>query len=109
MAQMIPQAVLDQLKAQIDQDSKTKEALGDITEKLEREVAYSQGVISRVHATRVADYAAALLPQLEAAIKDMIATTKALEEEASKHPYYNSHIFPILTSTGQETIIMIPI
>ncbi|KAL5920086.1 Translin-1 [Pyricularia oryzae] len=88
MAQMIPQAVLDQLKAQIDQDSKTKEALGDITEKLEREVAYSQGVISRVHATRVADYAAALLPQLEAAIKDMIATTKALEEEASKHPYY---------------------
>ncbi|KAI6368373.1 hypothetical protein MCOR25_004670 [Pyricularia grisea] len=88
MAQMIPQAVLDQLKAQIDQDSKTKEALGDITEKLEREVAYSQGVISRVHATRVADYAAALLPQLECAIKDMIATTKELEEEASKHPYY---------------------
>ncbi|KAL8416251.1 hypothetical protein RB596_006712 [Gaeumannomyces avenae] len=88
MSQMIDQALIDQLKAQIDQDAKARESLSEIVEKLERQVAYSQGVISRVHSTRVAEYPTRLLPQLQSAIDDLVATAKELSIEASQHPYY---------------------
>jgi hypothetical protein len=48
---MVDPQLFDQLKSKIEEDNKVRQELGQITEKLDREVAYAQGVLSRIHST----------------------------------------------------------
>jgi len=48
---MIDPQIFEQLKAKIDEDQKAREDLNQATQKLERDVSYAQGILSRIHAT----------------------------------------------------------
>ena len=51
MAGMIDPQLFEQLKAKIDEDTKARDDLSHIIQKLERDVSYAQGLLSRVHST----------------------------------------------------------
>lgn len=51
MAGMIDPALFEHLKSRIEEDLKAREDLSQITQLLERDVAFAQGVLSRVHST----------------------------------------------------------
>lgn len=85
---MINPRVFESLKAKAEQDLAVRTQLDGIVETLERNVAYAQGVLSRVHSTPRARYPTALLPAVDAAVADEVATVRSLSEVASAHPYY---------------------
>ncbi|ERT03139.1 uncharacterized protein SPSK_09720 [Sporothrix schenckii 1099-18] len=85
---MINPRVFESLKAKAEQDLAVRAQLDALIEDLERNVAYAQGVLSRVHSTPRARYPAALLPAVDAAVADEVATVRALGDVASAHPYY---------------------
>lgn len=51
MSGMIDPEIFEHLKAKIDEDTQAKDELTQIVQKLERDVAYTQGLLSRVHST----------------------------------------------------------
>lgn len=51
MTGMIDPQIFEHLKAKIDEDLLAKDELTQIVQKLERDVAYTQGLLSRVHST----------------------------------------------------------
>ncbi|KAL1902796.1 Translin-1 [Sporothrix stenoceras] len=85
---MINPRVFESLKAKAEQDLVVRAQLDGIIETLERNVAYAQGVLSRVHSTPRARYPTDLLPAVDAAVADEVATVRSLSEVASAHPYY---------------------
>lgn len=84
---MIDPQIFEHLKTKIDEDTKARDDLNQITQKLERDVSYTQGLLSRVHSTPRSHYAT-LLSQVEDAIKTEIDDVTTLSETASKYPYY---------------------
>lgn len=87
MSGMIDPQIFEYLKSKIDEDTKARDDLNGIIQKLERDVSYTQGLLSRVHSTPGSLYPA-LLSQVEAAIKIEADDFSQLSEVASKHPYY---------------------
>ncbi|CAK7269866.1 Translin-1 [Sporothrix epigloea] len=85
---MINPRVFESLKAKAEQDLAVRAQLDGILETLERSVAYTQGVLSRVHSTPRALYPTALLPAVNTAVADEVATVRELATVASAHPYY---------------------
>ncbi|CAK7208725.1 Translin-1 [Sporothrix bragantina] len=85
---MINPRVFESLKAKAEKDLAVRAQLDGIIEALERNVAYTQGVLSRVHSTPRAQYPTALLPSVNAAVADEVATVRELATVASAHPYY---------------------
>lgn len=51
MSGMIDPQIFDHLKAKIDEDTQARDELNQIVQKLERDVSYTQGLLSRVHST----------------------------------------------------------
>lgn len=51
MSGMIDAKLFEQLKAKIDEDIQVRDDLSQVVQKLERDVSYAQGVLSRVHST----------------------------------------------------------
>lgn len=51
MSGMIDPQIFDHLKAKIDEDTQARDELTQIVQKLERDVSYTQGLLSRVHST----------------------------------------------------------
>lgn len=51
MSGMIDPEIFEHLKAKIDEDTQAKDELTQIVQRLERDVAYTQGLLSRVHST----------------------------------------------------------
>ncbi|KAJ9156678.1 Translin [Pleurostoma richardsiae] len=88
---MIDPQIFEQLKAKIDEDQKAREDLNQATQKLERDVSYAQGILSRIHATPRSRYGV-LLPQVEKAIQEEVEDVQALSQVASKYPYYKHNI-----------------
>jgi len=87
MSGMIDPQIFEHLKSKIDEDTKARDDLNGIIQKLERDVSYTQGLLSRVHSTPRSHYPA-LLSQVEAAIKTEAEDFSQLSEVASKYPYY---------------------
>ncbi|KAK7744633.1 Translin-1 [Cytospora paraplurivora] len=87
MSGMIDPQIFEHLKSKIDEDTKARDDLNHITQKLERDVSYTQGLLSRVHSTPRSHYAN-LLPQVENAIRTEVEDAAVLSEIASKYPYY---------------------
>ncbi|ROV89069.1 hypothetical protein VPNG_10074 [Cytospora leucostoma] len=87
MSGMIDPQIFEHLKSKIDEDTKARDDLNHITQKLERDVSYTQGLLSRVHSTPRSHYAN-LLPQVENAIRTEVEDVAVLSEIASKYPYY---------------------
>lgn len=87
MSGMIDPQIFEHLKSKIDEDTKARDDLNGIIQKLERDVSYTQGLLSRVHSTPRSHYPA-LLSQVETAIKTEVDNFSQLSEVASKHPYY---------------------
>ncbi|CAK7269900.1 Translin-1 [Sporothrix epigloea] len=85
---MINPRVFESLKAKAEKDLAVRAQLDGLLETLERNVAYAQGVLSRVHSTPRARYATALLPAVNAAVAAEVATVRELATVASAHPYY---------------------
>lgn len=106
MSGMIDPQIFDHLKAKIDEDTQARDELTQIVQKLERDVSYTQGLLSRIHSTprsaceffssfqvsggHVLTYFidSPLLQQVEASIKLELEDTESLSTAASKHPYY---------------------
>lgn len=105
---MIDPALFDQIKAQIEQDTVIRKQLDQILDDLNQQVSFTQGLLTRIHSTPRSKclycsfvpcialsiwYAnsetdAPLLSQLEAGIKQEIATVGKLSVFASQYPYY---------------------
>ncbi|KAK3328021.1 Translin [Cercophora scortea] len=84
---MIDPALFDQLKTKIEEDTSVRKELDQIIDELNQHVAYTQGVLSRIHSTPRSKYPV-LLGQVEEGIKKEVATVGKLSEFASKYPYY---------------------
>lgn len=87
MSGMIDPQIFEHLKSKIDEDTKARDDLNGIIQKLERDVSYTQGLLSRVHSTPRSHYPA-LLSHVETAIKTEADDISQLSEVASQHPYY---------------------
>lgn len=48
---MIDPQIFDQLKSNLEEDTKVHKALSDIIDQLETQIAYAQGLLSRIHGT----------------------------------------------------------
>ncbi|KAL1856349.1 hypothetical protein VTK73DRAFT_8306 [Phialemonium thermophilum] len=84
---LIDPKIFDQLKSKLDEENQIRQDLSQIVEQLERDVAYAQGLLTRVHSTPRDDYPS-FLTQVESAIQDEIKTVARLSEFASQYPYY---------------------
>lgn len=100
MSGMIDPQIFEHLKTKIDEDTKARDDLNQITQKLERDVSYTQGLLSRVHSTPRSHYAT-LLSQVESAIKTEVDDVASLSEIASKYPYYKYVTQPPLPQRGR--------
>lgn len=87
MSGMIDPQIFEHLKSKIDEDTKARDDLNQIIQKLERDSSYTQGLLSRVHSTPRSHYAN-LLSQVETAIGTEVEDVASLSEIASKYPYY---------------------
>lgn len=48
---MIDPQIFDQLKSNLEEDTKVHKALSEIIDQLETQIAYAQGLLSRIHGT----------------------------------------------------------
>ncbi|KAJ4154959.1 hypothetical protein LMH87_000229 [Akanthomyces muscarius] len=92
MSQPQQQSLLDpsifaSLESKLEEETRIRDALTQILQRLERSVGAAQGLLTKVHSTPRASYPQ-LVTQLEAAIKDEAVIVAELNELASKHPYY---------------------
>lgn len=51
MSGFIDPQIFEHLKTKIDEDTQARDELTQIIQKLERDVSYTQGLLSRVHST----------------------------------------------------------
>ncbi|KAM7191478.1 Translin [Naviculisporaceae sp. PSN 640] len=86
-APLIDPELFSQLKAKIEADSIVKKDLDQIIDDLSQHVAYTQGVLTKIHSTPRSEYPG-LLAQVEDGINRQIEAVAKLAETASKHPYY---------------------
>ncbi|KAM7216296.1 Translin [Rhypophila decipiens] len=84
---LIDPELFSQLKAKIEADSLVKKDLDQIVDDLNQHVAYTQGVLSRIHSTPRSKYPE-LFVQIEDGIKKQIEAVAKLAVTASQHPYY---------------------
>ncbi|KAH8911051.1 Translin [Coniochaeta sp. PMI_546] len=84
---MIDPQIFDQLKNKLDEDTKVQKSLSEIIDQLETQIAYAQGLLSRIHGTPRPEYPA-LLQQVEIPIRKEIEQVGELSKLASNHPYY---------------------
>ncbi|KAK3988326.1 hypothetical protein QBC44DRAFT_269138 [Cladorrhinum sp. PSN332] len=84
---MIDPALFDQLRANIEQDTTVRKELDQIVDELNQDVAFTQGLLSRVHSTPRSKYQS-LFTQVEPALTKEISTISELSNFASQHPYY---------------------
>ncbi|KAH8893411.1 putative sequence-specific DNA binding protein [Thozetella sp. PMI_491] len=98
---LIDPALFEQLKAKIEEDAKVRQELHDIVEELSQQVAYVQGLLSRIHSTPRSQYPT-FLKQVDESISKYGATVTKLSTFASGHPYYK-HNFK-WTRTVQDAI-----
>ncbi|KAM7203699.1 Translin [Rhypophila sp. PSN 637] len=91
---LIDPELFSQLKAKIEADSLVKKDLDQIVDDLNQNVAYTQGVLSRIHSTPRSKCLSQLGPihHLEASIEDgikkQIEAVAKLAVTASQHPYF---------------------
>ncbi|KAF3762888.1 Translin [Cryphonectria parasitica EP155] len=88
---MIDPQIFEHLKTKIDEDTQARDELTQIIQKLERDVSYTQGLLSRVHSTPRSAYPA-LLSQVEVSIQSELEDISTLSTAASKHPYYKYNV-----------------
>ena len=104
MAGIIDPTLFDQLKAKLEEDTKVRQDMSDIVDELSKQVAFVQGLLSRVHSTpraqckwHEATYSSnllmqipdpAFLRQVDAAISEYKGIVTKLSTFASDHPYY---------------------
>ncbi|KAK5992232.1 Translin [Cladobotryum mycophilum] len=84
---LLDPSIFSYLESKIEEESKVRDTLSQIVQRLERAVATAQGLLSRVHSTPRARYPA-LVSQVEAAVKEQVTIVGELNEVASQHPYY---------------------
>jgi hypothetical protein len=102
---MIDPQIFDQLKSNLEEDTKVHKSLSEIIDQLETQIAYAQGLLSRIHGTPRAECEStrfctkaryvltalvdpALLQQIEVPIRKEIEHVGDLSKLASKYPYY---------------------
>ncbi|KAF5021345.1 hypothetical protein F66182_6613 [Fusarium sp. NRRL 66182] len=84
---LLDPSIFSHLQEKLDEETSVRDNLTQIIQRLERAVATAQGLLSRVHSTPRARYAA-LVSQVEDAIKEQVSIVKELNGVASQHPYY---------------------
>ncbi|KAF4458760.1 hypothetical protein FALBO_14497 [Fusarium albosuccineum] len=84
---LLDPSLFSHLQEKLDEETRVRENLTQIIQRLERAVATAQGLLSRVHSTPRARFPA-LVSQVEDAIKEEVTIIGELNEVASKHPYY---------------------
>jgi len=84
---LLDPSIFDYLKDKLDEETEVRDTLTQIIQRLERAVASTQALLSRVHSTPRARYPA-LVVQVENGIKEQVTIIGELNEVASKHPYY---------------------
>ena len=57
---MIDPQIFDQLKDKLDEETKVRKSLGEIVDQLETQIAYAQGLLSRIHGTPRAECASSV-------------------------------------------------
>ncbi|KAK4225336.1 Translin-1 [Podospora fimiseda] len=98
---MIDPALFDQLRSNIEQDTTVRKELDQIVDDLNQDVAFTQGLLSRIHSTPRFKYQS-LFTQVEPALTKQTATISKLSNFASQYPYYKyNHKY---TRTLQEAI-----
>ncbi|KAL2263468.1 hypothetical protein VTK26DRAFT_6675 [Humicola hyalothermophila] len=103
---MIDPALFDQLKSKIEEDANIRKELDQILDDLNQHISFTQGVLSRVHATPRSKYAA-LLEQVEGGIKKQIETVGTLSTFASKYPYYKyNHKWTRMVQDAISTVLL---
>ncbi|RSM09505.1 hypothetical protein CEP52_004115 [Fusarium oligoseptatum] len=85
---LLDPSIFAHLQEKIDEETRVRDNLTQIIQRLERAVATAQGLLSRVHSTPRARYPA-LVSQVEDAIKEEVTIVGELSAVASQHPYYN--------------------
>ncbi|KAL2687030.1 hypothetical protein Neosp_004579 [[Neocosmospora] mangrovei] len=84
---LLDPSIFAHLQEKIDEETRVRDNLTQIIQRLERAVATAQGLLSRVHSTPRARYPA-LVSQVEDAIKEEVTIVGELSAIASQHPYY---------------------
>ncbi|EEU45215.1 uncharacterized protein NECHADRAFT_80665 [Fusarium vanettenii 77-13-4] len=84
---LLDPSIFAHLQEKIDEETRVRDNLTQIIQRLERAVATAQGLLSRVHSTPRARYPA-LVSQVEDAIKEEVTIVGELSAVASQHPYY---------------------
>ncbi|KAI8672873.1 hypothetical protein LRP88_02604 [Fusarium phalaenopsidis] len=84
---LLDPSIFAHLQEKIDEETRVRDNLTQIIQRLERAVATAQGLLSRVHSTPRARYPA-LVSQIEDAIKEEVTIVGELSAVASQHPYY---------------------
>ncbi|KAM3504324.1 hypothetical protein MY10362_003628 [Beauveria mimosiformis] len=84
---LLDPSIFSSLESKLEEETRIRDALTLILQRLERSVGAAQGLLTKVHSTPRASYPQ-LVTQLEAAVKDEAAIVAELNELASKHPYY---------------------
>ncbi|OAA51157.1 Translin family protein [Beauveria brongniartii RCEF 3172] len=84
---LLDPSIFSSLESKLEEETRIRDALTLILQRLERSVGAAQGLLTKVHSTPRASYPQ-LVTQLEAAVKDEAVIVAELNELASKHPYY---------------------
>ncbi|KAI4189239.1 MAG: hypothetical protein L6R41_001619 [Letrouitia leprolyta] len=84
---MVDPAIFEQLQANIDEDTRVREELRNILQKLERQGRVSQSLLARAHSTPAAELEAALSPAWPS-IVNQAESIQELASVASKQNYY---------------------
>ncbi|EJP67808.1 hypothetical protein MY4038_000667 [Beauveria bassiana] len=84
---LLDPSIFSSLESKLEEETRIRDALTQILQRLERSVGAAQGLLTKVHSTPRASYPQ-LVTQLEAAVKDEAVIVAELNELASKHPYY---------------------
>ncbi|VUC23725.1 unnamed protein product [Clonostachys rosea] len=84
---LLDPSIFEYLKDNLEEESRIRETLTQIIQRLERSVASAQALLSRVHSTPRSRYPT-LVAQVETAIQEQVSVIGELNELASQHPYY---------------------
>ncbi|KAM3502858.1 hypothetical protein MY11210_008933 [Beauveria gryllotalpidicola] len=103
---LLDPSIFSSLESKLEEETRIRDALTQILQRLERSVGAAQGLLTKVHSTPRASCPSSaslvyayipadhehpdpqLVTQLEAAVKDEAVIVAELNELASKHPYY---------------------
>ncbi|KAL2159659.1 hypothetical protein VTH06DRAFT_2228 [Thermothelomyces fergusii] len=103
---MIDPSLFDQLKSNIEADTRVKKELEQIVDDLNQHVSFTQGVLSRIHSTPRSKYAS-LLGQVQGGINKEIETVGRLAAFASQYPYYKyNHKWTRTVQDAVSTVIL---